>query len=446
MAEKARILVVANRTAESPELLEALRRGPCTGPVEFTLLVPATPHGVAWAADMHAGGSEAEAHMRTAFVERAARRGPRRERRQGRRPRPAGGGAGRGATSRSYDEMIVSTLPLKCRSGSSSTCRARRARPPACRCQHVVASEAKADASVGRAGSRGAQPRPGDRAHLRGVRGAAHRRARSAPRSTRAAATSAASTPRRSCPPRRWRTRAPPRPSRAPQQRHALDVRRLREHVHRPHRLEHVARVRPSGGRWERASWGCTTRRPRARPRPRASAGRSSARARRAAGPPPPRRACPERSSSGRIAVRTSPAKNWALSTPLRRAFSIASATASSTSSTPQTSPASSASVERDRADAAEQVEHALAAGQAGELAGDRRRGARPSRCSSGRRRRGRSGSAARSAPPRASRRPSAPPSRRRAWSPPRRRRASRAPSPPASRRPARPRGTRPGS
>ena len=59
----ANVLVVANRTAESPELLDALRGRAAQGEATFTLLVPATPHGVAWAADMHSGGSEAEEHM-----------------------------------------------------------------------------------------------------------------------------------------------------------------------------------------------------------------------------------------------------------------------------------------------------------------------------------------------------------------------------------------------
>src|SRR6187200_3086161 len=74
MADKARVLVVANRTAESPELLDALRSRAIHGPCEFTLLVPTTPHGIAWAADMHAGGSEAEEH-RAGFVDELRREG-----------------------------------------------------------------------------------------------------------------------------------------------------------------------------------------------------------------------------------------------------------------------------------------------------------------------------------------------------------------------------------
>jgi hypothetical protein len=62
----ASILVVANRTAESPELLDALRKRAAQGDAVFTLLVPSTPHGVAWAADMHSGAPEAEEHMNSA--------------------------------------------------------------------------------------------------------------------------------------------------------------------------------------------------------------------------------------------------------------------------------------------------------------------------------------------------------------------------------------------
>jgi len=67
MAEKAHVLVVANRTAESDQLLDALKERAEQAPTRFTLLVPATPHGVAWAADMHSGGDEAEAHMNKAL-------------------------------------------------------------------------------------------------------------------------------------------------------------------------------------------------------------------------------------------------------------------------------------------------------------------------------------------------------------------------------------------
>ena len=57
--------MVANRTADSPDLIAALRRRAERSPTSFTLLVPAVPHGLAWAADMKAGWSEA--------VERAER-------------------------------------------------------------------------------------------------------------------------------------------------------------------------------------------------------------------------------------------------------------------------------------------------------------------------------------------------------------------------------------
>jgi hypothetical protein len=55
MSSKQSILVVANRTADSPELIAALREEADRTPASFTLLVPAVPHGLAWAADMKAG-------------------------------------------------------------------------------------------------------------------------------------------------------------------------------------------------------------------------------------------------------------------------------------------------------------------------------------------------------------------------------------------------------
>ncbi len=56
---KRKILVVANRTADSPDLTDALCRRAAEQPTSFALLVPAVPHGLAWAADMKAGWAEA---------------------------------------------------------------------------------------------------------------------------------------------------------------------------------------------------------------------------------------------------------------------------------------------------------------------------------------------------------------------------------------------------
>ena len=112
MADKAKVLVVANRTAESPELLEALRSRAVHGPCQFTLLVPSTPHGLAWAANTHdAGNEEAEEHRR-AFLDEL--------RGEGLDVAVAKVGDADPLAAISdecnfteYDELIVSTLPLK---------------------------------------------------------------------------------------------------------------------------------------------------------------------------------------------------------------------------------------------------------------------------------------------------------------------------------------------
>jgi hypothetical protein len=111
MADRALVLVVANRTAESPELLTALQERAARGPCAFTLLVPQTPHGLAWAADPDAGQDEAEEH-RQAFIEELREEGI------DLADAKVGDGDPLAAIQdecnfHDYDEVIVSTLPLK---------------------------------------------------------------------------------------------------------------------------------------------------------------------------------------------------------------------------------------------------------------------------------------------------------------------------------------------
>ena len=104
----ASVLVVANRTAESDELLAALRERAGQGPARFTLVVPATAHGVAWAADTHAGEPEAEAHLRRA-LERMREAGLEAD---GKLGDPSPVAAVQDAVNfGSFDEVIVCTLP-----------------------------------------------------------------------------------------------------------------------------------------------------------------------------------------------------------------------------------------------------------------------------------------------------------------------------------------------
>jgi nucleotide-binding universal stress UspA family protein len=107
----AKVLVVANQTAESDDLLAALRERTEQGDCELTVLIPATPHGVAWAANMASdrGREQAEEH-RDALVERLRASGlPVKEAIVG-DPDPLA--AITDACNRdSYDELIVSTLP-----------------------------------------------------------------------------------------------------------------------------------------------------------------------------------------------------------------------------------------------------------------------------------------------------------------------------------------------
>jgi len=64
-----RVLIVANRTAATQPLLDAVRRRAQAGPARFHLVVPATPHGLHRVVDPEdSGREEAEARLEAALV------------------------------------------------------------------------------------------------------------------------------------------------------------------------------------------------------------------------------------------------------------------------------------------------------------------------------------------------------------------------------------------
>src|SRR3977135_882671 len=104
----ARLLVVANRTAESPDLLEALKsRGAGN---EFLLVVPASGHGLEKAADPDAAREHTVPHLAKALEKLRA---------EGRKvDGPVGDGDPLAAVQDAvnfgnFDEVIVSTLPVR---------------------------------------------------------------------------------------------------------------------------------------------------------------------------------------------------------------------------------------------------------------------------------------------------------------------------------------------
>jgi len=144
MADRAEVLVVANRTAGSAELLEALKARAAQGPVKFHLLVPSTPHGVTWAADMHAGGEEAEAHVRAA-VGRLRTEGL--EVDDGKVGDPDPVAAVEDAVNfKEFDEIIVSTLPVHLSKWLKVDLPHRVERATGKPVTHVIASETKIEA------------------------------------------------------------------------------------------------------------------------------------------------------------------------------------------------------------------------------------------------------------------------------------------------------------
>lgn len=137
------VLVVANRTAECEELIEALKKRNSEEPAAFTLLVPSTPHGVAWAADMHSGSSDAEEHMRRA-VERLRAEGLAVEGKVG-DPDPVAAVEDE-VNFNSYDEAIVSTLPTHLSKWLKLDLPRRVERATGLPVTHVVGSEVHAPA------------------------------------------------------------------------------------------------------------------------------------------------------------------------------------------------------------------------------------------------------------------------------------------------------------
>jgi hypothetical protein len=95
------VIVVANKTATSDELVEALKARASQGATRFTLVVPGAPHS-----DDHVPCeqrlAEALAHMRAAGLEVTGLIGA---------PDPAAA-VKEVWDPRHYDEVIVSTLPL----------------------------------------------------------------------------------------------------------------------------------------------------------------------------------------------------------------------------------------------------------------------------------------------------------------------------------------------
>jgi hypothetical protein len=106
---KQRILVVADKTADSQDLIAALRLQAERTPTRFTLLVPAVPHGLAWAADMKAGWADAvaRADRASAWIRRA---GLDLEETIVGDPDPFAA-VGDVLHAREFDELVVSVLP-----------------------------------------------------------------------------------------------------------------------------------------------------------------------------------------------------------------------------------------------------------------------------------------------------------------------------------------------
>jgi hypothetical protein len=141
MSEKARVLVVANRTAASDELLEAVRGRADKGAAEFFLVVPATPKGASWMTDMNAGMEAAQesldgaiARWRDLGIECMGRVGD---------PDPLAATSD-AVNDGEFDEVIVSTLPKTLSKWLHLDLPHKVAHATGLPTEHVTAHEAKA--------------------------------------------------------------------------------------------------------------------------------------------------------------------------------------------------------------------------------------------------------------------------------------------------------------
>src|SRR3954467_5164865 len=107
--EQKKVLVVATRTAACSELVDVLADRAEQDQATFSLLVPATPYGWAWLADMYSGGVEAGRPMKAA-PDRYAEVGLEVDSAQLGDPDPVAAVMD-AVHFASYDEIIVCTLP-----------------------------------------------------------------------------------------------------------------------------------------------------------------------------------------------------------------------------------------------------------------------------------------------------------------------------------------------
>lgn len=139
--DRASVLVVANRTAASDELLEALVERVERGPAEFFLVVPATPRGASWITDMNSGAVAAEDSLSRALerwqdvgLECMGQIGD---------PDPLAA-ASDAANAGKFDEAIVSTLPKHLSKWLHLDLPHKIAHATGLEVRHVEAHEAKA--------------------------------------------------------------------------------------------------------------------------------------------------------------------------------------------------------------------------------------------------------------------------------------------------------------